>query len=63
MLLVHGGADTVVPIRGYHDATTALRTAGFEVSGHISPGLGHSVDQTGLALGAALVTRVLGPAE
>ncbi len=60
VLLIHGSADTVVPIRGLHEAESTLRRLGVDVTTHISPGLGHSVDPMGLRLGGEFITRVLG---
>jgi phospholipase/carboxylesterase len=59
VLLVHGSADQVLPIAAYHHAHAELQRLGFEVEGHVSPGLGHSVDPTGIQLGAKFVQRVL----
>jgi phospholipase/carboxylesterase len=52
ILLVHGDADQVLPVSAVHHAETKLAALGFEVSAHVSRGLGHSVDETGLQLGA-----------
>lgn len=60
VLLVHGDADPVVPFSAYTHARGELERLGFPVEGHVSRGLGHSVDPAGLQLGAAFVTRVLG---
>jgi phospholipase/carboxylesterase len=58
VLLVHGSADPVVPVSALHAAEHALRRVGIEVSTHISPGLGHSVDPVGLRMGADFIARV-----
>ena len=34
---------------------------GFEIDTHVSPGLGHSIDEAGLRLGGAFLARVLSP--
>ncbi len=57
VLLVHGSADPVVPVAALHTAKAQLETIGIEVSQHVSPGLGHSVDPVGLRLGGAFVAR------
>ncbi|MGB0720630.1 MAG: alpha/beta hydrolase [Bdellovibrionales bacterium] len=57
--LIHGEADDVVPISAYHHARGALIGAGFEVSGHTTPGLAHSIDQSGIDTGAAFLQQVL----
>ncbi|UYY59968.1 alpha/beta hydrolase [Sphingomonas sp. S2-65] len=60
VLLVHGDADPVVPVSAYHHAVSELERLGFPIEGHVSRGLGHSVDPAGLQLGSDFVTRVLG---
>ena len=60
VLLVHGTADPVVPIRGMREAGRELRRLGLPVEDHETPGLGHMVDPTGLARGDAFARRVLG---
>ena len=60
VLLVHGDADGVIPVIAMRDADTALQALGFETSTHVSRGLGHSVDQAGIALGARFLSKVLG---
>jgi phospholipase/carboxylesterase len=60
ILLIHGDADPMVPIAALGNAEAALKAQGFEVSTHISPGLGHSIDLPGLQLGEAFLKRVLG---
>lgn len=59
VLLVHGDADPMVPFAALQQAVTALEPIGFEVSTHVSRGLGHSIDEAGLQLGGAFLTRVL----
>jgi phospholipase/carboxylesterase len=51
VLLIHGSADYVVPVAALHAAQAGLKRLGVEVKTHVSPGLGHSVDPTGLRLG------------
>lgn len=57
VLLVHGEADDVVPAFRSRDAETALREAGLAVEAHFIPGLGHGIDETGIALGALALQR------
>jgi len=52
MLLVHGDADPVLPVAALGQAKTRLAGLGFKVASHVSAGLGHSVDEAGLTLGA-----------
>ncbi len=61
MLLVHGDADEVVPFQSMAAAEGALRAAGFLVHGEARPGLGHSIDEAGLHLGAAMLKQSLYP--
>lgn len=51
VLLIHGEADDVLPVSSLGRAQTALENLGFQVSSHVSPGLGHSIDEAGLVLG------------
>ena len=60
VLLVHGEADDVVPPFRSRDAESALRAAGIPVDALFIPGLGHSIDGTGVAKGGALLLRTLG---
>lgn len=60
VLLVHGSADPIVPVSALHTAKAQLEKIGVEVSTHVSPGLGHSVDPVGLRLGGAFVARAFG---
>lgn len=55
--LVHGEADDVVPVAAWHDAKARLEKAGFEVSGHTTPSLPHSIDQSGIDSGAAFLKK------
>ncbi len=59
ILLVHGDADPMIPIAAFHHAKAALTRLGFMVDSHVSPGLGHSIDDAGLRLGGAFLARVL----
>lgn len=59
VLLIHGTADEVVPFRSLELASKALTAAGVPVMTHVSPGVGHSVDQGGLSAAAAFAVRVL----
>ena len=60
VLLVHGNADTVVPVLALADARRTLIACNVPVEVHVSEGLGHSVDPTGLSLGGKFARRVLG---
>jgi len=60
VLLIHGTADDVVPFGSMDLASSALTSAGVMVGTHASRGVGHSVDQAGLAAATAFAVRVLG---
>jgi len=50
--LIHGQADDVVPLESYTHARARLKALGYEVSGHSTPRLGHSIDNDGVEEGA-----------
>jgi len=60
VLLVHGEADEVVPVRALSAAVTALQANGVPVESETRRGLGHGIDERGLALGADFLARNLG---
>ncbi len=49
--LIHGQADDVVPVEASVHARQVLEGAGFQVSGHTTPGLAHGIDEAGIAAG------------
>jgi phospholipase/carboxylesterase len=59
VLLVHGEADDVLPVSSLARAQTALADLGFSVSSHVSPRLGHGIDEAGIRLGQAFLLRQL----
>ncbi|MDB5430331.1 MAG: phospholipase [Caulobacter sp.] len=59
VLLVHGDEDPVLPVSHFHDAKATLERLAVPLTTHISPGLGHSIDPAGLALGVDFLKRVL----
>ena len=56
--LVHGDMDQVVDPELSADADTALRLAGFDVSYHVSAGVGHGIAPDGLAFATDFIARV-----
>jgi phospholipase/carboxylesterase len=50
VLLVHGDADTVIPVQALFVSASALGRSGVAVQWHIATGVGHAIDQVGLAL-------------
>ena len=59
ILLVHGTADSVVPIAAMHMAESELKRLAVPVTSHISYGVGHTVDPVGLRLGKEFVAQAL----
>jgi phospholipase/carboxylesterase len=51
ILLIHGDQDPMIPVVALLESAIALGRAGACVQWHISQGVGHSIDQDGLALG------------
>jgi len=51
ILLVHGDADTMIPPDFLFASAGTLGRAGAGVQWHLSAGVGHSIDEQGLALG------------
>ena len=56
ILLVHGDADQMIPPGAIFDAAARLGRAGAAVQWHISHGVGHSIDEAGLALAGLHLT-------
>jgi len=46
----------MIPVSALFASATALGRAGACVQWHISPGIGHSIDQDGLVLGGEFLT-------
>jgi phospholipase/carboxylesterase len=59
VLLVHGEADEIVPVSGSREAEAALRAASVPVESAYRPGLGHGLDDAGIALGGLMLQRHL----
>ncbi|MCS6759895.1 MAG: dienelactone hydrolase family protein [Candidatus Devosia euplotis] len=56
--LVHGDADTMVDPERSADAEVALRLADYDVSYHVSPGVGHGIAPDGLAFASQFIARI-----
>lgn len=56
--LIHGEADSVLPVNRYHDAKRQLEDAGFSVEGMTVPGLPHSIDESGIRKGVDFLKRI-----
>ncbi|MBV9904004.1 MAG: prolyl oligopeptidase family serine peptidase [Alphaproteobacteria bacterium] len=57
ILLVHGDADQMIPADAMLQTMTMLGRAGAAVQWHISPGVGHGIDPTGLEMGGAFIAQ------
>ena len=57
--LIHGDADMVVPVGAYHMARQTLESHGFPVSGSVTRGLAHGIDDDGIEAGAGFLSRIL----
>jgi phospholipase/carboxylesterase len=59
VLLVHGEDDEVVPAAASRAAASAMEAAGVPVRAVFRPGLGHGLDDVGLAAGAQVLHGLL----
>jgi phospholipase/carboxylesterase len=59
VLLVHGAADDVVLFQSMANAKAALEAVGVPVTAVARPGLGHAIDDAGIALGGDFLRDVL----
>lgn len=59
VILVHGDADTMVPVQASQAAKAQLEKAGVPVELHIRPGLQHGIDEQGLILGGKFLHKAL----
>jgi len=58
VLLVHGDQDELIPVQALFAAAQGLAALGVPAEWHISPGIGHGIDQDGLRHGGEfLVSR------
>jgi phospholipase/carboxylesterase len=57
VLLVHGDQDQVIPVQALMHAAQGLAALGVPVQWHISPGIGHGIDQEGLRHGAEFLAK------
>ncbi len=56
--LVHGEADSVVPVQAYYHAKEILEENGFDVTGHTTAGLEHSIDGAGVESATKLFEKI-----
>jgi len=59
VLLVHGDRDELIPVQALFMATGALGELEVPVEWHISPGVGHGIDQEGLRHGGEFLASRL----
>ena len=59
VLLVHGDSDDLIPVQALFAAAQGLATLGIPAEWHISPGVGHGIDQEGLRQGGEFLARFL----
>ena len=57
MLLVHGDGDELIPVQALFHAAQGLAALDVPVEWHISPGIGHGIDQEGLRHGGEFLAR------
>jgi phospholipase/carboxylesterase len=57
VLLVHGEADDLIPAMALFHAAQALSALDVPVEWHLSPGIGHSIDQEGLRHGGEFLAK------
>jgi phospholipase/carboxylesterase len=57
VLLVHGDRDDLIPVQALFHATQALAALDVPAEWHISPGIGHGIDQEGLRHGGEFLAR------
>jgi len=60
VLLIHGDRDDLIPVQALGDATRGLAALDVPVEWHISPGIGHGIDQEGLRHGGEFLARRFG---
>jgi phospholipase/carboxylesterase len=60
VLLVHGDQDPLIPVQALFHAAQSLAALDVPAEWHISPGVGHSIDQEGLRQGGEFLARQLG---
>jgi phospholipase/carboxylesterase len=57
VLLVHGDQDQVIPVQALMHAAQGLAALDVPAEWHISPGVGHGIDQEGLRHGAEFLAK------
>jgi phospholipase/carboxylesterase len=57
VLLIHGDADELIPVQALMHAAQGLAALDIPAEWHISPGIGHGIDQEGLRQGGEFLAR------
>ena len=57
VLLIHGDADQMIPVQSLMHAAQGLASLNVPAEWHISPGVGHGIDQEGLRHGGEFLAR------
>ena len=57
VLLVHGDADELIPVQAIFHAVQGLAALEVPVQWHISPGVGHGIDEEGLRHGGEFLAK------
>ena len=57
ILLVHGDRDEVIPAQALMQAAQGLAALEVPAEWHLSPGIGHGIDQEGLRQGGEFLAR------
>jgi phospholipase/carboxylesterase len=57
VLLIHGDRDELIPVQALFQATQDLAALEVPTEWHISPGIGHGIDQEGLRHGGEFLAR------
>jgi phospholipase/carboxylesterase len=57
VLLIHGDSDDLIPPQALFLAANGLASLGVPVEWHLSPGIGHGIDQEGLRQGGEFIAR------
>ena len=57
VLLVHGDQDQVIPVQALMHAAQGLAALGVPAEWHVSPGIGHGIDQEGLRQGGEFLAK------
>jgi phospholipase/carboxylesterase len=63
VLLIHGDADQLIPVQALFHAAQSLAALGIPAQWHISPGIGHGIDQEGLRQGGEFLAKCFAAAK